>query len=59
MPRADFDYRVQVSLNNLDWKTALPKEKKGHYVRWSERSEVITEWHLPKNPLTIFEASEE
>lgn len=57
LPKSNYDYKVQVSLNNLDWKTQIPKEKKGEYVRWSERSEVITKWSLPKNPLSVFSAS--
>jgi len=56
LPKSNYDYRVQVSLNNLDWKTKIPKEKKGEYVRWSERSELITKWSLPKNPNSVFSA---
>ena len=38
-------------LNN-EWITKHPKEKKGEYVRWSDRSQVL-KWKLPKNPHSL------
>lgn len=57
LPEKDKDYKVCVSIENHDWYTELPKEKKGEYLRWSSRSEQnekILQYKLPKNEFSIF-----
>ena len=53
LPWKDTQYKVQVSIQNIDWKSDLPKENKGEYVRWHSRSEV-RQIKLPKNLNSIF-----
>jgi len=54
MPHKDTDYKVKVSVENNSWVTSVPKEKKGEYVRWSDRSDKPLKWKLPKNPFSLF-----
>lgn len=36
-----------------EWRSEEPKEKKGAYLRWHSRSELL-QWDLPKNEYSIF-----
>ena len=58
LPEKEQDYKVQVSIQNMDWKCAIPKEKKGEYVRWHSRSEPLT-YKLPKNLHSAFTTAKE
>ena len=53
LPWKDTKYKVQVSIQNIDWQCDEPKETKGEYVRWHSRSEV-RQIKLPKNLNSIF-----
>ena len=53
LPEKEKNYKVQVSVQNQDWPCELPKEKKGEYVRWHRRSQVMT-YKLPKNRNSLF-----
>ena len=58
LPEKDHDFRVQVSIQNLDWQCDVPKENKGEYVRWHSRSEVLS-YKLPKNMRSLFTVGKE
>lgn len=58
MPEKDKDFKVQVSIESYDWKTGVPKEKKGEYCRWSDRSEVL-QYKLPKNVFSAYTTPED
>lgn len=53
LPEEDKDYRVVVKVMDKEWRSDVPKEKKGAYVRWHRRSELLT-WDLPKNEYSVF-----
>ena len=36
-----------------EWTSEKPKEKKGEYVRWHSRSELL-KWDFPKNDYSIY-----
>ena len=57
LPKPDHNYKIQVSIMDSDWTCALPKEKKGEYVRWSDRSGVIN-LKLPKNKFSEYSSND-
>ena len=69
MPEKDKKYRVQVSIQNNDWKSDLPKEIKGEYLRWHSRCNKKKEvkkdtfepqrYKFPKNLNSLFTTPKE
>ena len=59
MPEKERDYKVQVSIQNFDWKCDLPKEKKGEYLRWHSRTTEPLTYKLPKNLNSLFTTDKE
>ena len=56
LPGKDTDYKVRITVQENSWSTELPKEKRGRYVRWNSRSEILR-WEFPKNPHSLFHKS--
>lgn len=53
LPEPEKDYKVCIKVLDHEWVCEKPKEKKGAYVRWHNRSPVL-KWKLPKNAYSVF-----
>ena len=64
MPGKDAKYKIQVSVQNHDWISDVPKETKGEYMRWHQRMPENSKkgksanaplvYSLPKNERSYF-----